>query len=296
MKKIVLTLIILLVGLVVVPQADASLVSDRSYRAQQAKEIKQDIKQIKALLKVHNDYANKHDLKMLGSLYSDNYINNDGFDKEAYFKSIEKTWESCDDLSYKTEIISIKVNGGYARVNVLETASGTVVETYQSAPIAGEIHSEATGVYHLEKINDKWYIAGDTTLTEESSLLYGDARFMNIELQTPEQVEAGNTYTVSVKVDADDKTFIMGSIEHDTMTYPTNTPKGTLRALPESQVLERLIKANSDNLNEYAVTALAISKIESKNDSTLRFYMSGLACLMRRVNVVPKNNFINLEE
>ena len=92
--------------------------------------------------------------------------------------------------------------------------------------MAGEIHSNATGIYHLEKINGKWYISGETALTEESSLLYGDARFMNIELQTPEQVESGETYTVSVKVDADEQTFIMGSIEHDTMTYPANTPKG----------------------------------------------------------------------
>lgn len=296
MKKVLLTLILLLVGFAVAPVAEASLISDRSYRIQQAKDIKQDVKQIKALLKIHNDYANKHDLKMLGSLYSDKYINNDGFDKEAYFKSIEKTWESCNDLSYKTEILSVYVNGDYARVNVAESASGTVVETYEATPIAGEIHSIATGIYHLEKVNGKWYISGETALTEESSLLYGDARFMNIELQVPEQVEAGETYTVSVKVDADENTFIMGSIEHDTMTYPANTPKGKLRALPDSQILERLIQANNDNLNEYAVTALAISKVEDKNGSRLRFYMAGLACLMKRVNVVPKNNFINIEE
>lgn len=296
MKKVLLSLIMLSVGLGMAPQAQASLISDRSYRAQQEREIKQDTKQIKALLKIHNDYANKHDLKMLESLYADKFVNNDGFDKKAYFKSVEKTWESCQDLSYTTDIKSIHISGDYAKVNVEETASGTIYETYDTAPIAGEIHSLATGIYYLEKVNGKWYITGEVALSEDSSLLYGDARFMNIELQAPEQVEAGESYTVTVKVDADENTFIMGSIDRDKMTYPANTPKGALRALPKSQILERLIIANEDNLNEYAVSALAISKVESKNNSTVRFYMSGLACLMKRINVVPKNNHINLEE
>ena len=296
MKKVLLTLVLLMICFAATPVVDASIISDKAYRAQQAKEIKQDVRQIKSLLDLHNDCANKHDLKGLESLYADKYINNDGFDKDTYLKSVEKTWESCEDLSYTTDVLSVSVNGDYAKVNVLEIANGTVVEDYNGTKIAGEIHSTATGIYHLEKTNGKWYISGETSLTEDSSLLYGEARFMNIELQTPEQVASGETYTVSVKVDADENTFIMGSIEHDTMKYPANTPKGALRPLSKAHTLERLIKANSDNLNEYAVTALAISKIETKNDTKVRLHMAGLACLMRRVNVVPKNNFINLEE
>ena len=53
-----------------------------------------------SLFEVHNTFANKHGLTQLKNLYADNYINNDGFNKDAYFKSIEETWKACEDLTY----------------------------------------------------------------------------------------------------------------------------------------------------------------------------------------------------
>lgn len=298
MKKIItiiaaLFLVLSLTGV----SCEASLVSNRKYRAEQRQENKQNIKQIKALFEVHDKYSNAHDIDGLGLLYSDNYINSDGFKKDIYFKSIEETWKTCKDISYTTKIIAIDVNGDYANVKVEETASGTIVEKLVvPVPIAGEIHSKSEGIYHLIKINGKWYISGETALSDESSLLYGDARFMNIELQTPTVVSAGETYSVLLKVDADEDTFILGSIDHDPVTYPANTPKSQLRSLGVSQTLERFIKANTDNINEYAVASMAISKIKKFAPENVRVYMSGLACVMKRVNVIPKNNYVKLED
>jgi hypothetical protein len=234
---------------------------------------------------------------MLEVLYADNYKNNDGFNKETYFKSIETTWESSKDISYTTKIQSIEIDGDNASVNVIETASGTIVdEMIEHVPIAGEIHSKSKGIYYLTKINGKWYISGEVSLSDESSLLYGDARFMNIELQSPSQVSSGETYSVLLKVDADKETFVVGSIDHDPVTYPAKTPKSPLRALSTSQTLERYIKANTDNLNEYAVASMAVSKVKKFAPDNVRVYMSGIACVMKRVNVVPKNNFIKIED
>ncbi len=298
MRKIIFTLVMaLLITPVTVNISDASLVSDRSYRAEQRRENKQNIKQIKDLFKVHEKFANAHDIKMLEVLYADNYKNNDGFDKKTYFKSIETTWESSKDISYTTKIQSVEIDGDNASVNVIETASGTIVdEMIEHVPISGEIHSVSSGIYYLTKINGKWYISGEVSLSDESSLLYGDARFMNIELQAPNQVSSGETYSVLLKVDADKETMIVGSIDHDPVTYPAKTPKSPLRALSTSQTLERYIKANTDNLNEYAVASMAISKVKKLAPDNVRVYMSGIACVMKRVNVVPKNNFIKLED
>lgn len=297
MRKIIL---LLLTALMIIPavssQAEASLISDRSYRAEQKREFKQNVKQIEELFKIHNQYANAHDLKKLRPLYLDSYMNSDGFNKEVYFKSIESTWESCEDLTYTTDIVSVDINGNYARVQVEETATGTIMDTLDFMPVAGEIHSNSQGIYHLTKINDKWYISGETAIADESSLLYGDARFMNIELQAPAQVSAGETYTTTLKVDADPSTFILGSIDHDVMTYPSSTPKNELRALPQSQTLERLIKANTQNLNEYTVASLAISRVKLLDKNNFRIYMAGLACVMKRVNVIPKNNYVEIKE
>ncbi len=296
MRKIILTILLTLVIAGVYQPAQASLISDYSYRREQVKESRQDIKAIKELFKKQALYANKHDSKSLATLYDDKYINNDGFNKEVYFKSIESTWEACEDLTYSTKILSITVNGDYATVDVEEAAHGTVIEKYDYMQIAGEIHSLAEGIYHLTKTNGKWYIAGETSISDESSLLYGEARFMNIDLQVPAQVGSGEDYTTTLKIDADEDNFILGSIDHDMVTYPTNPPKNELRAVPGSGVLERIIKANSDNLNEYAVASLAISKVTPIGGDNFRIKMSGLACIMKRINVVPKNNFIKLED
>ncbi len=296
MRKIIFILLLAFFMALQVPQAQASLISNRSYRSEQAREVKQDVKKIKHLFKIHNEYANKHDIKALSELYSDKYINNDGFDKTVYFKSIEATWKACEDISYTTKIQSISVNGDYAEVEVVETALGTVMENYEFMQIAGEIHSKSKGIYHLERSSDKWYISGETSLGDESSLLYGDARFMNIELQVPAQVEAGETYTATVKVDADENMFILGSIDRDSIVYPPKIPQNNLRALPKSQVLERVIKSNTDNLNEYAVVSLVMSNVKQTGPENLRAYMAGLACIMKRINVIPQNNFINSEE
>ena len=299
MRKILITLFILAIGLTATaPAADASLISNRSYRAEQRQINKQNIKDIKNLFEKHTNYANTHDIKGLRTLYADNYMNSDGFNKSAYFKSIESTWQDCTDLTYKTKILSININGDYASVNVEETASGTVFESIETVPVTGEIHSKSQGIYHLTKINSRWYISAETAISDESSLLYGDASFMNIEIQAPSQVSSGEEYTATVKVDADKNTFIIGAIDKDPVTYPASVPKSELRALNKEQTLERVLSANTDNINEYAVASLAISKVEhnEKNPDSYRIYMSGLACVMKRINVIPKNNFIKIEE
>lgn len=279
-------------------EVNASLISDRTYRAELNRENRKAVKEIRALFGKHNQYANDHNLAGLKTLYADNYMNNDGFNKEVYFKSIDETWKECKDITYTTKIHSITIDGDYASVQVFETANGTINDKLENSTISGEIHSNSTGIYHLIKINERWFISGENALTDESSLLYGDARFMNIEIQAPNVVSAGETYTTTLKVvnDDDNKTFIIGSIDHDPVTYPATTPKSELRALPQTQILERLIKANSDNLNEYAVASLAISKVTELDNDNFQLYMAGLACVMKRVNVIPKNNFIKIEE
>lgn len=296
MKKIILFLALLIISPNFIQTADASFISDKSYRTEQNKSDKKELKQIKDMLKVHNLYANNHDFEGLKQFYSDNYINNDGFNKEVYFKNIKETWDECKDLTYSTKILSIEIDGDFATVNVEENATGTIFEKMEIGDIAGEIHAKSSGIYHLVKINDRWLISGETLLTDESSLLYGDARFMNMELSSPYQVSAGENYTASLRVDADEKTFVIASIDNDPVTYPAKIPQAPMRTMPQSHVLERILKANNDNINEYSVASLAISKAKDVELGDYKVYVAGLACLMKRVNVVPVNKLVNLEE
>ncbi len=298
MKRLSLILgIILLLFVNTGLYADAAVKTQRNYKREQQKEYKTELKEIKKLFVIHNEYANQHNIDSLSLLYSDDYVNNDGFKKDVYMKSIKDAWKECKDLSYTTSIKAAYINGENASIQVEESALGTVTDKVDSMMIAGEIHSYSNSIYHLIKRNGNWYISGETVLSDESSLLYGDARFMDINLQSPNQVGAGEQYTVTVEVNADDKTFIVGSIDHDLVTYPQNQPESKLRTLPpNTQILERIMTANKDNINEYAITSLAISKTKNLDNDNFKIYMAGLACIMRRVNVVPKNNFAKIEE
>ncbi len=296
MKKVLLfTILALLTFSCSNISAQASLISTGSYRNEQNKLNKSEIKEIKQLFSLHTEFANKHDLSGLKSLYSDNYINSDGYKLEPYFKTVEETWDQCKDLTYNAKITSIDINGNNANVSITETAVGTVYDKMDSLAITGEIHAKSSSIYQIVKINGKWLISGEQMLTDESALLYGDARFMNIELIVPNQVGAGETYTVTVKTDKDENSVIIGSIEHDPVVYPSQIPNGPLRTMPKSGILERYIKANTDNINEYAVASLAISKTKADANNIPKVYMAGIACLMKRINIVPKNNFIILE-
>lgn len=296
MKKIFIIIILLLITISYADnRVEGALVSTRSYRIEQNKINKNEIKQIKELFKLHTNIANKHDLEGLKSLYSDKYINSDGFNKEAYFASVKETWDECEDLTYSNKINTIEISGNNAVVNIEEFAVGTIYDKMDTLSATGEIHAKSSSIYQLTKINGKWLISGENMLTDESALLYGDARFMNIELIVPNQVASGEVYTTAIKTDADENTVIVASIEHDPVIYPSKVPNGPLRTMPKSNTLERYIKANSDNLNEYAVASLAISKSLGQDDNSTKVYMAGIACIMKRVNVIPKNNFINLE-
>lgn len=297
MKKILIliTAVLLIFGSFN-PNTEAVIVSSGHYRHEQRIINNLEIKQIKKLFKLHSYYANNHDIQSLKTLYYDNYINNDGYNKDSYFKTVEETWEECKDLTYTTNIISIAPNGDHADVTVEEKAVGTMFDKVESMAVAGELHAISHSIYHLIRINNKWLISGETMLSDKSYLLYGDARFMNIDIHAPNQVSSGEAYTISLDIDKDDDTVVVGSIEHDPVTYPSEIPNAPLRTVPKTNVLERIIKANTDNINEYAVASLAISKSKLDKFNNFRVYLAGLACIMQRVNVVPENKFIKYED
>ncbi|MBR1460433.1 hypothetical protein IJ596_02215 [bacterium] len=297
MKKIVLlSLLCFIFANAAFQTARASFVSDKVSRMEQKKTEKREAKEIKKFFSKFIALANKHDVEAIKPLFIDSYMNNDGFNKEIYFKSVKETWEDCSDLTYKIKILSMDINGSFANVTIDEVATGTVYDNTEIGPLAGEIHSKSREIYHLTKVSGQWLIAGETVISDESSLLYGDARFMNISLLAPSQVSASEEYTVTVKIDAEPDSYVVGSISQDPVTYPAVNSDPPLRVFPETQVLERVLKANTDNLNEYAVSSMAISKTRNVGIDTMRVYMAGLACIMKRVNVIPKNNYVKSEE
>ena len=263
---------------------------------QRMKEYNSTVKDIKSVITRQEKYSNKFQLEELSSLYSGDFVNADGFNKEVYFKLIKDTWKTYPDISYTTKIKNIEFSGNYATVEVDETAVATSKDEVGDLVAIGELYSTADSIYYLEKIGSKWLISSEQVLKETSSLKYGDARYTNIELSSPTQIKSGQSYTATLKVDAPSDSVVVASINQEEITYPQKTRDEVFRKMPEDNILERVFVANKNNINEYTVASVGITKSEIYDSTKVRVYMGGLAFIMTRVNVVPENNFIKLED
>ena len=253
------------------------------------------IKDIRTVIELQDSLANKQDIEGIEKLYSDNFINSDGFDKNSYIRMIKETWETYPDISYFTEINHIEFSDNYATVFVNETAFATSQEGIGEYETVGELYSTAKCVYYLEKQGNSWLINSERVIEETSSLKYGDARYMDIKLEVPKQIGSNKAYTATLKVNATEPAIIVGSITREKIVYPQTKSEDSFRKISDN-VLERVFTSNSDNVNEYAMASIGITHAHRQDETSIKVYMSGMAFIMTRVNVIPENKFIKTEE
>lgn len=250
---------------------------------------------IKKTMYAHLKYANSYNLDGLKSLYAPNYTNVDGLSKDIYFDLIKKTWESYPDIKYKITIKDIEINGNMAVAQVNEGAVATTNAKSGLVNEKGLLESVSGSVYYFENINNKWLITSDHILFEKTYLRYGSAKDIDVDLIAPFQITAGTPYTSSLKIKAPKDNLVIASIGKENITYPQTIAEESFRKLPEDGVLERMFKSNDDNINEYAVASFGVTKAELNKPTEIKVYVTGLGFLMSRVNVIPKNNFIKVE-
>ena len=199
-------------------------------------------------------------------------------------------------ISDITDIKNIEFSDNYATVFVNETAVATSRDEIGEFTAIGELYSTSQCVYHLEKHGAKWLINSEKIIEETSTLKYGDARYTNIQLNTPKQIGAGKEYTTTLKVDAPKDTVVIASINKENIIYPQEKSEDAFRKMPDDNILERLFTSNKENVNEYAVASIGITRAENYTDNQIRVYMGGLAFIMTRINVIPENKFIKFDE
>lgn len=296
MKKIYILLVIaLFMNFGVQMQAQAGIIAKQKAKIEQKKVYKSTLQDIKNVILKQDEYANKYDYDGLYKLYSKDFMNSDGFDKEVYFKLIKETWEVYPDISYTTEIKNIEFNDNYATVFVKETAVAAPKEEIGEFTTIGELYSVSKCVYHLEKHGNDWLISSEKVIEETSTLKYGEARYVDFELNTPKQIGSDKYYTVTLKADLPPQTIAVASIANEKIIYPQVKSEDVFRKMSDSN-LERVFKSNSDNVNEYAVASIGLTHTENYDEDHIRVYMSGLGFIMTRINVVPQNKFIKIED
>ncbi|MBO8430041.1 hypothetical protein IAC76_01505 [Spirochaetes bacterium] len=297
MKRILFFVTLLSVLVLNVPQyAQAGIIADYKARVSESRQIKNTEKEIREVFKTQDKYTNSYDFDGLYRLYSDDFMNCDGYNKEVYFKLIKETWETYPEITYQTEIVNVNVTSNFATVETFETAFAVTEEDSEYISAVGELRSEAHCIYHLKRDKGRWLISGEDILDERSSLKYGDARFIKMELNAPTLIGAGQDYSAELKVDMPADQIVIASIASEKIIQPVEPAPERYRKLPSDQILERLFVANKDNVNEYSIASVGVTRTEPLDEENVKVYMNGLAFLMTRVNVVPKNNFIKMDE
>lgn len=292
MKKISVFILLALLLSIQTP-SNAGIISEHRARIEQNKINKTTISELKAVFGEMLKQANKHNLIGMQSVYSKDFVNSDGFNYDIYMKMVEDTWKTYPDISYTSEITNIEFDENYARVYVTETAFATSEEEVGQFKTIGELYSISKCIYQLKKHGTIWLIEAEQILEETSTLKYGDARYINIELNSPKYIGANKYYTSSLTLDIPENTITVASIGKENIVYPQTTKTDeAFRKLSNDNILERVFLSNKNNLNEYNIASVGLTQAENYDKDQIRVYMTGLAFIMTRVNVIPENKFI----
>lgn len=298
MKKIILTLLMVLIFC---PKSFAqseniALLTKNGFFEKTSVSYSNPYEEVRKVLCSHLKYSNTYAVDKLKALYADDYVSADGLNREIFFDLVKKTWESYPDIKYRTDIKDIQINGNTAVVQVAEYAYATTDSNSESIAQRGSLDSVSGSIYYLENKDNEWKIKSDYIVYEKTYLKYGSAKTVPINLNAPNQVAADTQYTVSLNIDVPKDSLVIASIGKENITYPQSTADEVFRKFPADGALERIFRANNQNINEYAVASFGLTKAEIKGGSEIKIYITGLGFAMSRVNVVPTNHFVEIEK
>lgn len=243
-------------------------------------------KEITNLFKKLDSYTEKKDLKKIKSLFSDDFVNNDGFDIDVYMKSMKSGFTSYENRKVTTKINSISVNDNYAVVHVTENGEAETPQNNNNGVTdSGLVLASANVYYYLQRDGHKWKIFSANVLDESCSILYGAAKNIYFSLNVPTQVKASSEYTASLAFAPMKDMLVSAALSSEPVIYPLPVSKEAFRTVKNDGVLERIFTANSDNYNEYVIASIGISKPKMLSPTDFKLELAGTAFVVRRVNI-----------
>lgn len=243
-----------------------------------------DEKSVVKVLKSQVKYANKTDFNKFIKTFDSTYKNSDGFNLDVYSSLVKDIWKTYDNIKYNIEIQKVVINGDNARVELIETSEADIS---LSKVYNGVLNSKADSIYYLKKIDGKWKVVSDKVIDETTTMLYGEAKDLDITLTVPIRIDANTDYTATLEFEPPQKTIAIASIASDLVEYPQKPTEEIFRALPEDNILERIFTSNNKNANEYVVASIGLTRTDI-TDSSIKFNLTGFGYAIRRVNVTPQ--------
>ena len=235
-------------------------------------------KSVQKFFKTQLRYANRMNYDKYIKTYDSTYSNSDGFNLDIYSKLVRDIWKTYDNIKYDIEIENIALSSDKAIVDVVETSYAELGVI--SAKYTGELKSVANTTYCLVRDNKTWKVLSDTVKDETTTMLYGDAKDLKINLTVPKEINANVDYSAVLEFVPPKDTMAIASIASDIVEYPQKPTEEVFRVLPEDNILERLFTSNDKNANEYIIASIGL--INLKQSLT----PSGFGYCIKRVNVI----------
>ncbi|MDD3593074.1 MAG: hypothetical protein PHX18_00430 [Candidatus Gastranaerophilales bacterium] len=232
-------------------------------------------------------YSNAKNQKALSKLYSEDYANDDGFNKEELLVVIKKTYDAYNDLKFEIKIDDIIVNNNYAAVVLTEKITGKTKQNSEIITEQGHLNVYIKEVIYLKKINASWAVYYEDVLIEKSGLAYGAAKKICADITAPLKVASDSDYTASLIIDIPSNTAALASINNEPITPDLKTGKEIFRQVPlNNSVLERVMKANKKGQNEMVIASVGLTQlVEEASSKQTKIKLGGLLILMEKVDV-----------
>lgn len=243
-------------------------------------------KEIKDVLNCHNKAMDKYDFEKIKTYYSKDYKNSDGFELDDVFEMLEKTRKAYGDIKYKTKINDISLYDNWAVVQMSDESRAKINhDNKKDKDKTGYLKGRSSYILYLKKDDDGWKIVADDILMEETSLKFGIAKKMDINLITPVFVKPGSEYDLRLEMNKPDDILAIGSISREEIKYPPSDYEEKFRKISQDGELERLVRANNNDLDEYALASIGFTKVSvNKEQTRARIEVLGMAYIMKRVN------------
>lgn len=262
-------------------------------------------KEIENLFKKLDAYTIKKDLKNIRLCFSDDFVNNDGYDIDTYMKSVKNGFSSYNNRSVTTKILNIAVNDDYAVVHVCENGEAETLKPCAQVEGNGLVIATADVYYYLKRDGRKWKIISANVIDENCSILYGAAKNVYFSLNVPTQVKSGSEYTASLSLAPMKDVIVMASLSKEPIVYPMPFSQEVFKTVKGDGILERIFTANSDNYNEYSIASIGMTKASMVSETDIDLRLIGTAYVVRRVNIFKpmpqklsngKKNILNRNE
>lgn len=290
-------LALMVTGLMTVPAVEAAkTASTPTMHIETSKADVPEVAAIQAMLSELLQASNKHDLDGVLKHYSPSFISGDSLSLKDIRGLVQDTWKMFPDIRYDSQVLEIRVNGNWATVESIDTATATAKVDPVVSDKPGVMKSRSRGLLYLHKVGKIWEIQSDYTLHEKALITYGPFDGVDIDVSTPEQVFAGESYTAKVSVGVPSGNIAFATLSQEPLTYPQHTGKDKFRTLSTDKTdLERIFKANLTNNNEVVTATVGFTEIGQDEQERPTINLRGIMTVVKRVNVISKSNYQDLD-